>query len=134
MLTRTFVYLGRFEDSEFASQARMLLFYLVIFDWLSILIYIFVKPVFAGINILSIYHDSILTRAAAEHAAKTGTLLPPSTSFNRYTRYWLSHSNAYKRISRLLTLTSYTEVLLEMGVKKMGTKCPVEDRDGYRIH
>ncbi|RUS18174.1 hypothetical protein BC938DRAFT_476052, partial [Jimgerdemannia flammicorona] len=49
--------------------------------------------------------------------------LPPPSTFNRYTRFWYSSSNAYKWIAMLLTFVSYTEVLIEMGVqKKWGTK------------
>ncbi|KAG9295992.1 hypothetical protein G9A89_011844 [Geosiphon pyriformis] len=88
----TYILPGRFEDSEFASGA-----------------------LFAALNLIGLYHDSILVRAAAN--------LPPSkkpipSPHNRYTRYWVNSSKTYQRAAFLLTLLQYTEVLLEMGVQK----------------
>ncbi|RUP22752.1 peroxisome membrane protein, partial [Jimgerdemannia flammicorona] len=86
----------------------------------------YILPVFAALNLLGLYHDSILTRAAAALVTSSpaaAAQLPPPSTFNRYTRFWYSSSNAYKRIAMLLTFVSYTEVLIEMGVqKKWGTK------------
>ncbi|RUS24610.1 peroxisomal membrane protein-domain-containing protein, partial [Jimgerdemannia flammicorona] len=87
---------------------------------------VFLPTVFAALNLLGLYHDSILTRAAAALVTSSpaaAAQLPPPSTFNRYTRFWYSSSNAYKRIAMLLTFVSYTEVLIEMGVqKKWGTK------------
>ncbi|KAL1924934.1 uncharacterized protein VTP21DRAFT_4588 [Calcarisporiella thermophila] len=82
---------GRFQDSELASQA-----------------------LFAALNILGLYHDNILTRAAASSTAVRH--LPSSQ--NRYTRFWMSISSNYDRIALVLTLLQYTEVVAEMSVQK----------------
>ncbi|RUS15891.1 peroxisome membrane protein [Endogone sp. FLAS-F59071] len=94
----TYILPGRFEDAEFASQA-----------------------LFALLNLLGLYHDSILHRAATAFASTSpaaAAALPPPPAFNRYTRHWYQSSKLYRRIAMLLTLISYTEVLVEMGVQK----------------
>ncbi|CAG8459713.1 16488_t:CDS:2 [Cetraspora pellucida] len=90
--TLTYVLPGRFADAEFASEA-----------------------LFAALNLIGLYHDSILARAAEN--------LPPSkkpspSPHNRYTRYWINSSKTYQRASLALTFLQYTDVLLEMGVQK----------------
>ncbi|CAG8534310.1 28455_t:CDS:2 [Racocetra persica] len=90
--TLTYVLPGRFADAEFASEA-----------------------LFAALNLIGLYHDSILARAAEN--------LPPSkkpspSPHNRYTRYWINSSKTYQHASLALTFLQYTDVLLEMGVQK----------------
>ncbi|KAF0546618.1 peroxisome membrane protein [Gigaspora margarita] len=90
--TLTYVLPGRFADAEFASET-----------------------LFAALNLIGLYHDSILARAAEN--------LPPSrkpspSPHNRYTRYWINSSKTYQHASLALTFLQYTDVLLEMGVQK----------------
>ncbi|CAG8504822.1 4574_t:CDS:2 [Diversispora eburnea] len=90
--TLTYVLPGRFADAEFTSET-----------------------LFALLNLIGLYHDSILVRAAEN--------LPPSkrpipSPHNRYTRYWINSSKTYQRASFALTFLQYTDVLMEMGVQK----------------
>ncbi|KAF9575839.1 Peroxisomal membrane protein pex16, partial [Lunasporangiospora selenospora] len=93
----TYILPGRFDDADLASEA-----------------------LFSVLNLLGIYHDTILQRHVAS--------IPPShrptpSPLNRYTRGWQETSPLYKRIALLLTIIQYTEVLIEMGVqKKWGQK------------
>ncbi|OZJ04758.1 hypothetical protein BZG36_01830 [Bifiguratus adelaidae] len=102
----TYILPGRFEDAEFASQA-----------------------LYAGLNILGLYNDTILQRAARDFSAENNVPTPKPSLFNRYTRYWFQqgqnprHPNAYKQVALMLTVIGYTQVLVEMGVrKKMGNR------------
>jgi peroxin-16 len=73
--------------------------------------------VIAGLNVLGLYHDSILRRAALSQ----GKPLADGTDglpFNKYTAYWFSKSPLHKKISLLLSVISYTQVVLEMAVSK----------------
>ncbi|GAB5588948.1 hypothetical protein Unana1_03848 [Umbelopsis nana] len=85
---------GRFQDAEFASQALI-----------------------AGLNVLGLYHDSILRRAALSQGKPLADGTDGST-FNKYTAYWFSKSPLHKKISLLLSVISYTQVVLEMAVSK----------------
>ncbi|CAO3670187.1 unnamed protein product [Umbelopsis vinacea] len=90
---------GRFQDAEFASQA-----------------------LFAGLNVLGLYHDSILRRAALSQGKPVSDSADGSP-FNKYTAYWFSKSPLHKQISLILSIISYTQVVLEMAVsKKHGKK------------
>ncbi|ORY01227.1 peroxisome membrane protein [Basidiobolus meristosporus CBS 931.73] len=91
----TYVLPGRFNDSEFASEA-----------------------LFAFINLLGLYHDKILVKAASNHYQETGEKPPSPSNFNRYVRYLYRSSDNYRRASIVLTVLQYTEVLIEMGIQK----------------
>jgi len=92
----TYVLPGRFSDAEFASEA-----------------------LFSLLNLLSLYHDKILTKITTK-PAKDG--LPPS-NFNRYTRSLINGSSLYKKFAYILSMLQYTEVLLEMFyLKRRGSK------------
>ncbi|KAG0053097.1 Peroxisomal membrane protein pex16 [Gryganskiella cystojenkinii] len=88
----TYILPGRFDDADLASEA-----------------------LFSTLNLLGIYHDTILTKHVASLPA---THRPTPSPLNRYTRDWQSHSLTYKRIAMVLTVIQYTEVLIEMGVQK----------------
>ncbi|KAH8548978.1 peroxisome membrane protein [Umbelopsis sp. PMI_123] len=89
---------GRFHDAEFASQA-----------------------LFAGLNVLGLYHDSILRKAALSQGKSVDDT--DGTPFNKYKAYWFSKSPVHKKMSLLLSLISYTQVVLEMAVsKKLGKR------------
>ncbi|KAF9427425.1 Peroxisomal membrane protein pex16 [Entomortierella beljakovae] len=93
----TYILPGRFGDADLASEA-----------------------LFSTLNLLGIYHDTILTKHVASLPA---THRPAPSPLNRYTRDWQDNSLTYKRIVLLLTVIQYTEVLIEMGVqKKWGVK------------
>ncbi|KAI8577025.1 hypothetical protein K450DRAFT_254027 [Umbelopsis ramanniana AG] len=89
---------GRFHDAEFASQA-----------------------LFAGLNVLGLYHDSILRKAALSQGKPAEET--DGSPFNKYKAYWFSKSPMHKKISLILSLISYTQVVLEMAVsKKLGKR------------
>ncbi|KAG0236136.1 Peroxisomal membrane protein pex16 [Actinomortierella wolfii] len=93
----TYILPGRFDDADLASEA-----------------------IFATLNLLGIYHDTIL----AKHVARLPPANRPTPSpLNRYTREWQGSSLTYRRVAFVLTLLQYTEVLIEMSVqKKWGQK------------
>lgn len=64
---------------------------------------------------LSLYHSSLLERSLAASVSPTR---PTASSHARYTHYWTTHSRAYALLARTLTLVSYTELLLEMTLRK----------------
>jgi peroxin-16 len=71
------------------------------------------------VQLLSLYHDSLLTRALAR--------LPPNrkpipSPHNRYTRFWTAKSPLYKRLALTLQIIQYTELLWEMVAKRRGEK------------
>ena len=68
------------------------------------------------LQILGLYHDSILAKAAKK-VAKFGSSFRSSVH-NRYTQHLTQHSRLYRHVSLILTLTRYTELLWEMIVKK----------------
>ncbi|KAG0360811.1 Peroxisomal membrane protein pex16 [Mortierella sp. AD032] len=88
----TYILPGRFDDADLASEA-----------------------LFSTLNLLGIYHDTILTKHVASLPA---THRPTPSSLNRYTRDWQGSSLTYKRVAMVLTVIQYTEVLIEMGVQK----------------
>ncbi|KAF9922780.1 Peroxisomal membrane protein pex16 [Linnemannia zychae] len=88
----TYILPGRFDDADLASEA-----------------------LFSTLNLLGIYHDTILTKHVASLPV---THRPTPSPLNRYTRDWQSSSLTYKRIAMVLTVIQYTEVLIEMGVQK----------------
>lgn len=68
--------------------------------------------VFAGTNLLSSWHDSILLKAVNQK-------LPPSEQpkpslHARYTSSWRDSSSTYAFAAKLLRLINYTGLLLEM--------------------
>jgi peroxin-16 len=68
------------------------------------------------LNLVSLYHDSLLAKAVAN--------LPPSvrkpepSPHNRYTQFWAKASQSYKNLALVIVVIQYGEVLLEMGAKK----------------
>ena len=78
------------------------------------------RVVHSGIQLLSLYHDSLLARAIARLPSN----LQPShpTPHHRYTRFWTQTSPFYKRIALTLQMIQYTEILCEMAAKRRGEK------------
>ncbi|TKA69703.1 hypothetical protein B0A49_04479 [Cryomyces minteri] len=93
---RSLIYIipGRFRESEIASES-----------------------LHTSVQLLSLYHDSLLSRALAHSLSKRH----PSPH-NRYTRFWTQNSPTYKRLAVTLQMIQYTELLLEMTAKRRGEK------------
>lgn len=70
----------------------------------------------ASLNVLSLYHDTLLARII-EAEPKHQPLLPPSLH-TRYTRAWADNCVRYKWIARVLELVRFTELLIEMGLRR----------------
>ncbi|KAI9013788.1 peroxisome membrane protein [Phycomyces nitens] len=95
----TYVLPGRFQDAEFASQA-----------------------IYAALHLVGLHHNTILRRAARQHAQETHTQLTEETKFNKYFLYWTHRSGIYKSASAILSVIQYTQVLMEMAVMKQWGK------------
>ncbi|KAI0825066.1 peroxisome membrane protein [Trametes gibbosa] len=89
----TWILPGRFKDAELASEALS-----------------------AILNIMSMYHDTLLARVA-QTDPKYKPLLPASPH-TRYTRAWSEKDGRYKWAARALELLRFTELLVEMGLRR----------------
>ncbi|KAL1306541.1 hypothetical protein AAFC00_005231 [Neodothiora populina] len=92
----TYIIPGRFRDTEIASES-----------------------VHSGVQLISLYHDSLLARAVANLPALQNRHQSPHT---RYTRFWSQNSSAYKRVALTLQVIQYVELLCEMAAKRRGEK------------
>ena len=90
----TYIIPGRFRESELLSET-----------------------LHSSIQLLSLYHDTLLSRAVSRLPPQ---LRPPPSPQTRYTKYWTAHSPTYKRTAQLLQVLQYTELLIEMGAKRRG--------------
>ena len=70
----------------------------------------------ALLNVTSIYHDTLLSRAVKSDP-KLRPLLTPS-SHTRYTRAWCEKSSTYKWAARALEIIKFVQLLLEMGLRR----------------
>jgi peroxin-16 len=97
----TYIIPGRFRDAEIASES-----------------------LHSGIQLLSLYHDSLLVRAVGKLPGMPSGATAGSgdSKLQRYTKYWTSKSKMYRRIALLLQCTRYTELLWEMAAKRRGEK------------
>lgn len=84
---------GRFKDAELVSEALS-----------------------ASVNALSLYHDTLLHRAAGNEP-KYRPLLPPSLH-SRFTRAWADTHTRYRWTARTLELIRFVELLVEMGLRR----------------
>ncbi|KAL2127266.1 hypothetical protein VTI74DRAFT_11006 [Chaetomium olivicolor] len=96
----TYIIPGRFRDAEIASES-----------------------IHSGVQLLSLYHDTLLRRA---HTL-TKLPLPPSLSHppsphSRYTRFWTLKSALYRRVAYVLQIVQYVELLCEMAAKRRGER------------
>ncbi|KAH9858131.1 peroxisome membrane protein [Lenzites betulinus] len=89
----TWILPGRFKDAELASEALS-----------------------AILNVMSIYHDTLLARVA-QTDPKYKPLLPASPH-TRYTRAWSEKDGRYKWAARALEILRFTELLVEMGLRR----------------
>jgi peroxin-16 len=76
------------------------------------------EGIHSGIQLLSLYHDSLLARAVASLPA----FAQKPTPHNRYTKFWTQKSPAYQRLAMMVTMIQYTELLWEMAAKRRGQK------------
>ncbi|KFY47306.1 hypothetical protein V494_00061 [Pseudogymnoascus sp. VKM F-4513 (FW-928)] len=91
----TYIIPGRFRDAEIASES-----------------------LHSSIQLLSLYHDSLLARAVARLPGMPRVDNP----HNRYTKYWTGKSKVYTRVALVLQCAQYTELLWEMTAKRRGEK------------
>jgi peroxin-16 len=77
------------------------------------------SSVHSGVQLLSLYHDSLLARTTSRIP---GVQKPHPTPHNRYTRFWTQKSPIYKRIALTLQIIKYTELLWEMAAKRRGER------------
>jgi peroxin-16 len=91
----TYIIPGRFRDAELASES-----------------------LHSSIQLLSMYHDTLLTRAIS----KLPGMPRQQTPHNRYTKFWIQRSTFYRRIATLLSMIQYTELLCEMAAKRRGER------------
>ncbi|GAA5945444.1 hypothetical protein JCM3775_006778 [Rhodotorula graminis] len=90
--TLTWFLPGRFQDAEIASEGLS-----------------------SVLNLVSLYHDSILHRAVSSLPAP---LRPPPTSHTRYTRHYTLTSKPYSVLAHTLSAVQALELLLEMAARK----------------
>ncbi|TVY30146.1 Peroxisomal membrane protein [Lachnellula hyalina] len=90
----TYIIPGRFRDAELASES-----------------------LHSSIQLLSMYHDTLLTRAISKLPG-----MPNASLHNRYTKFWIGKSRFYRRIATMLTMIQYTELLWEMMAKRKGER------------
>lgn len=92
----TYIIPGRFRESEIASES-----------------------LHSGVQLLSLYHDSLLSKAVAR---LPGAQRQHPSPHSRYTKFWTDRSPTYKRIALVLQMIQYTELLWEMAAKRKGEK------------
>jgi len=88
---------GRFKDAELASEALTSL-----------------------LNVMSMYHDTLLARMVKDNP--TYQPLIPVSTHTRFTRAWLNKSSQYKWISRTLEIIRYTELVVEMTLRRRASE------------
>ncbi|KAF7306893.1 Peroxisomal membrane protein PEX16 [Mycena indigotica] len=84
---------GRFKDAELASEALA-----------------------ASLNLVSMYHDTLLAKVAKRNPNYRPLI--PSSLHTRFTRAWSDTNNQYKWAARSLELIRFTELVLEMGLRR----------------
>ncbi|KII93730.1 hypothetical protein PLICRDRAFT_152744 [Plicaturopsis crispa FD-325 SS-3] len=84
---------GRFKDAELASEALS-----------------------AMLNAMSMYHDTVLAKIM-QSDPKYKPIIPASLH-TRYTRAWSNKDRGYKWAARALELIRFTELLIEMGLRR----------------
>ncbi|KAK9454083.1 peroxisome membrane protein [Dipodascopsis uninucleata] len=93
--TMTYVLPGRFKDAEITSEL-----------------------LYSILNILGLYHDTIVARAVEDSETLNPRYHPSAHS--RYTRYYMARDKKYKRIAYILSLVRQSELLVEMLARKRG--------------
>ncbi|KAJ5693314.1 Peroxisome membrane protein Pex16 [Penicillium macrosclerotiorum] len=93
----TYIIPGRYRESEIPSEC-----------------------VHSGVQLLSLYHDSLVSRVISQLPSTVPR--PPPTPHARYTKYWTGRSPLYRRVALALQMLQYTELLWEMTARKRGQK------------
>ncbi|RMJ25422.1 peroxisomal membrane protein PEX16 [Aspergillus sp. HF37] len=93
----TYIIPGRYRDSEIPSEC-----------------------VYSGVQLLSLYHDSLVSRVISNLPSSVPRSSP--TLHSRYTKYWTSRSSQYHRVALTLQMIQYTELLWEMMARRRGEK------------
>ncbi|OQE76627.1 hypothetical protein PENNAL_c0065G08858 [Penicillium nalgiovense] len=93
----TYIIPGRYRESEIPSEC-----------------------VHSGVQLLSLYHDSLVSRVVDRLPSTVSR--PPPTPHSRYTKYWASHSSLYRQVALALQMLQYTELLWEMAARRRGQK------------
>jgi peroxin-16 len=70
------------------------------------------------VQLLSIYHDSLLARASKIMPAAQAALKPKCSPHARYTKFWTGRSALYKQLALALKTAQYTELLWEMVARR----------------
>ncbi|PWY78401.1 peroxisome membrane protein [Aspergillus sclerotioniger CBS 115572] len=93
----TYIIPGRYRDSEISSEC-----------------------VHSGVQLLSLYHDSLVSRVISRLPSTRRR--PTPSPHARYTKYWTSHSSLYQKVALTLQMVQYTELLWEMTARRRGEK------------
>ncbi|PWY65344.1 peroxisomal membrane protein pex16 [Aspergillus heteromorphus CBS 117.55] len=93
----TYIIPGRYRDSEISSEC-----------------------VHSGVQLLSLYHDSLVSRVVSRLPSTAPRPIPSPHA--RYTKFWTSRSLLYKKIALSLQMVQYTELLWEMTARRRGEK------------
>ncbi|CRL22036.1 Peroxisome membrane protein, Pex16 [Penicillium camemberti] len=93
----TYIIPGRYRESEIPSEC-----------------------VHSGVQLLSLYHDSLVSRVVDRLPSTVPR--PPPTPHSRYTKYWTSRSSLYRQVALALQMLQYTELLWEMAARRRGQK------------
>ncbi|OIW30761.1 peroxisome membrane protein [Coniochaeta ligniaria NRRL 30616] len=96
----TYIIPGRFRDAEIAAES-----------------------IHSGVQLLSLYHDTILSRALGLSKLPVPPPLAAAaargpSAHNRYTSFWARKSALYRRVAYVLQIVQYTELLCEMAAKR----------------
>ncbi|KAJ5603571.1 peroxin Pex16-Penicillium chrysogenum [Penicillium hordei] len=93
----TYIIPGRYRESEIPSEC-----------------------VHSSVQLLSLYHDSLVSRVVDRLPSTVPR--PPPTPHSRYTKYWTSRSSLYHQVALALQMLQYTELLWEMAARRRGQK------------
>ncbi|KAJ5619582.1 Peroxisome membrane protein Pex16 [Penicillium lagena] len=93
----TYIIPGRYRESEIPSEC-----------------------VHSGVQLLSLYHDSLVSRVISRLPPTIPR--PPPSPHSRYTKYWTSRSSLYRQVALALQMLQYTELLWEMAARRRGQK------------
>ncbi|KAK3396224.1 peroxisome membrane protein [Sordaria brevicollis] len=93
----TYIIPGRFRDAEIASES-----------------------IHSGVQLLSLYHDTLLFRASSKLSQPSLANAP--SPHKRYIRFWFLKSPLYRRVAYLLQIVNYVELLIEMAAKRRGER------------
>lgn len=104
---------GRFKDAELASEAREFELPSVNPRFYFLTHFLLVS---ALLNVMSMYHDTLLARFIKSNP-NYRPILPPSLH-SRFTRTWSERNIHYKWAARALELIKFIELVVEMGLRR----------------